>query len=418
MAHHARVRRVLLDEVQRIVETLAESLGRSVMVDDVDLDLIAGSRHFGDEDPYRISVVLARGAGPEASAYFRRFDLFSGDAPVRVPANPELGLHARICYPLRCAGTALGGLWLIDDGGPVDDERITAACTRLARVLHERRHSTALDEPLLTTLLQQLVRGVEPRRVLDLLRDEPFVDPSRRYQVAVTHPGDRAGGPARLGRLAQRDALLDRTVDHRVLTVEGFDVLVTAVRRAAPSATAAHVHAQTPEIGRPHDEAHVPAGLSDTGELQDLRALFVQAALAAFAAHHLDPPGGGSDVTRWADLGPLGPLLIAAERRSTTRTLTGLEDLLDADRSGTVAPTLTAYLRHGGDTTATAATLVVHRTTLRYRLDQIRAKTGLDLDDGRIRAAAQLMLLARDVRESGLLPFLATEDDRAARSSR
>ncbi|MEW1959546.1 helix-turn-helix domain-containing protein [Kineococcus sp. NPDC059986] len=380
------MRRALLDDVHRIVDDLAETLGRSVMLDDPDLALLAGSRHFGDEDPYRVSVVLARGASPEAVAWFRRFDLATAGGPVRVPGNEALGLRPRLCYPVRAHGTHLGALWLMDDGRPVDEDRVRDACLRLGRILADRGHTGTLDGPLVDALLVQLVRGVDPGHVLDLLRAERFVDAGRRHVVAVAHPG--GGARTSLEELAHRAARADQVVDHRIVAVEEFAVLVAAVRRSSP----------TPEL------ADVPGavGVSDVGEVEDLRELFVQAALAAFAGHHLHSGG----VTRWGDLGPLTAFLRAATEPVRTPSLARFEELLDADRAGTAGATVAAYLRHAGDTTATAAELVVHRTTLRYRLEQVEARTGLDLADGRVRAAVQLVLLARDVRVSGLVPFL------------
>ncbi|MEZ0166801.1 helix-turn-helix domain-containing protein [Kineococcus sp. LSe6-4] len=384
------MRRALLDDVHRIVDHLAETLGRSVMLDDPDLALLAGSRHFGDEDPYRVSVVLARGAGPEAVEWFRRFDLATADGPVRVPGHEALGLRPRLCYPVRCNGVHLGALWLMDDGRPLDEDLVRDACLRLGRILAERGHTGVLDEPLVDALLVQLVRGVDPDHVLDLLRAERFVDAGRRYEVTVAHPA-LTDGRTRLTDLAHRAARAERVVDHRVIAVEEFPVLVGAVRRSTPPADP--------------PEGPVALGTSDVGEVEDLRELFVQAALAAFAAHHLR--AGGS--TRWSDLGPLAAFLRAAAVPVRTPALARFEELLDADRAGTAGATVAAYLRHAGDTTATATELVVHRTTLRYRLEQVESRTGLDLADGRDRAAVQLALLARDVRVSGVAPFLRGE---------
>lgn len=382
----SRVRRALLDDVHRIVDHLAETLGRSVMLDDPDLALLAGSRHFGDEDPYRVSVVLARGASSEAVAWFRRFDLATAEGPVHVPGNDELGLRPRLCYPVRRNGAHLGALWLMDDGRPLDEALVRDACVRLGRLLAERGRAGGLDEPLVDALLVQLVRGVDPDHVLDLLRAERFVDAGRRHVVAVALPA--AGARSPLEELVHRAARADQLVDHRIVAVEEFAVLVAAVRRAGPA----------PEL------ADVPAavGVSDVGEVEDLRELFVQAALAAFAGHHLSSGG----VTRWADLGPLTAFLRVATAPVRNPALARFEELLETDRAGTAGATVAAYLRHAGDTTATAAELVVHRTTLRYRIEQVEARTGLDLSDGRVRAAVQLVLLARDVRVSGLAPFL------------
>jgi DNA-binding PucR family transcriptional regulator len=64
--------------------------------------------------------------------------------------------------------------------------------------------------------------------------------------------------------------------------------------------------------------------------------------------------------------------------------------------------TARVVLDHGGDVTAAAAVLHLHRTTLYYRLDRIEELTGVDLRDGRARTDLQLALwLAAYRRESG-----------------
>ena len=51
----------------------------------------------------------------------------------------------------------------------------------------------------------------------------------------------------------------------------------------------------------------------------------------------------------------------------------------DADRQADLVHTLGAYLDHGGNYDDTAATLHIHRSTLRYRLQRIRELSGHDL---------------------------------------
>lgn len=57
--------------------------------------------------------------------------------------------------------------------------------------------------------------------------------------------------------------------------------------------------------------------------------------------------------------------------------------LLDYDRqrSSDLVRTLFHYLDQGGRYEATANALIVHRNTLKYRLQRIRQITGLDLSD-------------------------------------
>ncbi|MCW2644428.1 MAG: transcriptional regulator [Pseudonocardiales bacterium] len=53
----------------------------------------------------------------------------------------------------------------------------------------------------------------------------------------------------------------------------------------------------------------------------------------------------------------------------------------DATRHSTLVETLAEYLDHGGNYDLTAEALVIHRSTLRYRLRRIRELTGFDLAD-------------------------------------
>lgn len=60
-----------------------------------------------------------------------------------------------------------------------------------------------------------------------------------------------------------------------------------------------------------------------------------------------------------------------------------LGPLLDYDRTknSDLVRTLSQYLECGGNYDETAAALIIHRSTLRYRLGRIKEITGLDLHD-------------------------------------
>ena len=53
----------------------------------------------------------------------------------------------------------------------------------------------------------------------------------------------------------------------------------------------------------------------------------------------------------------------------------------DTNRKADLVRTLTHYLNHGGNYASTAESLIVHRNTLKYRLQRIRQVTSLDLSD-------------------------------------
>jgi DNA-binding PucR family transcriptional regulator len=65
----------------------------------------------------------------------------------------------------------------------------------------------------------------------------------------------------------------------------------------------------------------------------------------------------------------------------------------DAQHSSDLVPTLSQYFECGGNYDATAQALVIHRSTLRYRLQRIREVSGLDL--GEVESRLNLHLATR-----------------------
>ena len=90
-------------EVQILVEELSEQLGRSVLVDDASLRLIAYSPVLGAEDEVRRTAILTR----ETPKALRELHFAQGIAtvtgPMRTAAQRELGLESRVCVSIRWA---------------------------------------------------------------------------------------------------------------------------------------------------------------------------------------------------------------------------------------------------------------------------------------------------------------------------
>ncbi|HMA37964.1 MAG TPA: helix-turn-helix domain-containing protein [Chloroflexia bacterium] len=126
-----------------------------------------------------------------------------------------------------------------------------------------------------------------------------------------------------------------------------------------------------------------------------------EAEQALWAAWHLF--GGG----RSCHYGALGiyrlllPLRTAYRHEMHTfyeEALGPLERTLEASRTSQPAKlleTLEAFLEHGGNHSATAAALYLHRNTLSYRLRRIAEVSGLDLDDPAVRFRTQVALCVR-----------------------
>jgi sugar diacid utilization regulator len=68
----------------------------------------------------------------------------------------------------------------------------------------------------------------------------------------------------------------------------------------------------------------------------------------------------------------------------------------DQGHRGAMLETLTRYLREGANLGATAAGLIIHRSTLRYRVARIEAISGRDLRDPDVRFNFELALRARE----------------------
>jgi sugar diacid utilization regulator len=94
--------------------------------------------------------------------------------------------------------------------------------------------------------------------------------------------------------------------------------------------------------------------------------------------------GGGQGVTQFEDLGVYQVLSelpdIGSVERFVRRWLGPLMDH-DAAKGSQLVATLSGYLESGGHYDTAADLLVVHRSTLKYRLQQIRTVTGYDLGD-------------------------------------
>jgi hypothetical protein len=136
-------------------------------------------------------------------------------------------------------------------------------------------------------------------------------------------------------------------------------------------------------------------GISNVHPLAEAYLALEEAKLAASGSRHMR--GGAS--TRYADLGADRLLLLLRRdapdelRDFVTATL---GHLLEHDRRSSVklAPTIEAYVRHGGRLRETAAALYVHRNTLAYRLERASELLGLDLRDPEARLAVELAFRA------------------------
>ncbi|HLI39182.1 MAG TPA: hypothetical protein VKV80_17870, partial [Streptosporangiaceae bacterium] len=169
---------------QGIVDRLADRLGRSVAIDDPSVRLLAASRHFGDEDPVRIRVMLSRQADRTLAEYAHSCGISRSEKPVRIPGRPEPGLRSRVCVPIRWSRQLLGFPWLIDPGTSLGEEEIGQAVTAAeaaSMVLYRR------------ALLHEHERGRQEALLRDLVSADPAARARAQDEIAGSGPMAAAG---------------------------------------------------------------------------------------------------------------------------------------------------------------------------------------------------------------------------------
>lgn len=201
-------------DVQDVLDSLADTLDRSLTLDAPEGVLLAHSIRGDDSDRARVSSILRRSVAPDVHAWqLRHVDLTDG-ALQRVPANPSLELSARRCLVVRAQDRCVALLWLLDDGRELsasDLDAVRREAGELARLLagRERRGAglrvvaTADDRPPVVVATED-----ELRRAVASAPAGTAVGVSDRGEP------DRAAGPAlvRQAVLAARLAADDPSV--------------------------------------------------------------------------------------------------------------------------------------------------------------------------------------------------------------
>ncbi len=371
-----------VEQVQEIVEALASRLRRSVAVDDHTLQLVAVSPDQGDSDPARVWSVLHRRTRPEDVDYAR---LRGTTEPTRVPARPDLGLHARMAIPIRYDGALLGFLWLIDAEDAITaDERedAVAAADALAVLLHQRLVVRDRDRALATHLLDLLLDAGPAERATaaaDLLR-HGFIDDDAHVGVLVAHADEGVDD-------------VRAAVHHACRPLPPTGRLVTATRRQATVLLAGRrpitgpLRATAEAVVSALPGARVGLGAPTQG-LGAAAAARRQAEVALTVAEGRgDKPG----VVAFAELGPYALLgQLPTDLVDNDLLPLGLFTLLRLGAGHELLHTLEVFLDCAGDKQRAAQVLTVHRSTLYHRLDRIEELSGLDLADGGDRLLAHL----------------------------
>lgn len=388
-----------LPELDDALQDLSETLGYRIALIDEAGKVVAYSIHESPEDRRRLFHLLTHSDSWPAPR--------TATAPYSIEELPEVGavLFIRLLDPQR----HIIGHLLLPAVAPGQEE-------------------TPLSAPLSAALeaTEQLAELLGARQQEEARRD------ARANRLAVTLVSGDAGERESAAEHLLRERLLSSAagycavalgVDPRVATALDNEKTSQAVARTLQfvreTSTATVVggtlknHLGVLVFPRPvvvprlsrilssPELSPVRAGVGSLSTLSEIHRSFQRAQLA-WRASWLAPADHGI-VAAWEQVGLDGTLARMPVEDFTLDDLPpSTRELLAAVDSPDLLDTLTAYLDTGGDAQRTALNLHIHRSTLYYRLDKLRAALSGDLHDGVFRRELHTGL--RIARLAGLVP--------------
>lgn len=400
--------------IQEQVDYFAELMGRSVAIDDVDINLVASSKHFGDADYIRVKAMLERTLDRETIDYLYSFGILeSYDPYTYIAPNPDLGVRERYCYPIRHQDQLLGFFWLL---GSVEAEEhaiaIKSAKELVAPLLgmSMAREKEFLDQE---TLARDLISDNPSRvsRAVSLLVRGGRLNVNEEYLVlCIVLESDKPSNMDRdfrqlahwLGRTTLGQEEDTRNAIHPLLVQLSNELLVILPSRYAVDGYMDLIFDRTVL-------SKVKIGIGSRANALDLQGSYLQ---ASTIAHILLTLPHFKSVSTWEELGIYGHLmtyLLERKKGMTCMPVTLKVNELYAHDEGLVE-TLETFLDRAGNVNDTAATLNIHRSTLYYRLAKIEEITKTDL-----RSGSDRLLLHLEVKLWRLVAHMHTPYDYALR---
>jgi purine catabolism regulator len=397
---HRVLSQLVLDggDLQQLAETMARLLGQSISIETERFDALAAfnvgaydeARRYtldkGRTDPRLVSALEARGILPQIRATLR---------PAAIGQMADVGLEMeRILAPIVVHGEIYGYLWIIADDRPLSDldrMAIESGATIAALIMLHREAvqdaEASLKGGLLAGLLEGVQRGSEGALIDGALRYGVDLDADYALLLAdmpLTERGRAAQWTRRINRLAESERW--RAV------VGGFAGQVAAVANAD-----APLEKMADSIRGALNGARVAISGVVCGAAGAVSA-YQQARDALIIARRLSLP---SPIVRFADLGYLHTLYRAGAESLASNPFVPALRALRCDDGADLFRTLEIYLDSGGSGVATAEALSIHRSTLNYRLDQLKARLRVRLDDAQTRTNLQIALKLLRLFEDG-----------------
>lgn len=360
MEIHARLTAVAVSDEGRdgIARAVHELTGLPVAIEDRYGNLRAWAGP-NQPDPY------PKDPAPRREALLRRAQ--AAGRPIR-----EGGTLVALAHP---QGDVLGVICLVDPGGSAGEHEVMAlehGATILAMELARVRSLAESELRIRRDLVDELLTGTDEESALaratalgyDLQRPHRVVvveghgrskDNDALFQAVRHAAREEPAGTLLVARGAQVVLLADHEADWESLR----QAVIRDLGGGTARITVGEQCSAVADFPRSYRQARLAMHLLQTAEWDDRAVRFDDLGVYRLLIGNESLDEVERFVERW-----IGPLLA-----------------YDTQRSADLVRTLTHYLDRGGNYEATAAALIVHRNTLKYRLQRIRQITGHDLSD-------------------------------------
>lgn len=388
--------------VQSIVDALAQSLDRAVLLDDSSLTPITHSRQIGELDDVRMYSLLQRGIRPDLKAKLYSLGIGTATEAFWTPALPEDGMMTRFCVPICSTDERFGYLWVLDPQHSLSDdgqELARRAGRDLQAVLDRRNAALRAEESSQQSLLAKLLdggTGEASEYLLQELQEKDIAQPDSRVSVFAFKPAFPEPSDPIERTMSLRLRLTATDPSHRWFALAGQPTAVLAVSRPEARVDVRRVSsAVVDEIDAAYGQRRAIGWSGDWLPISQAAQAFRNARLALALA---EIGACKKKLAAWTELGSWRTIAVLADSYSTHSAdlaelvHPGIVGMIEGGRDDLIH-TLDAYLTHGGDARKTAESLHLHRSTLYYRLEKITEEIGGDLRDGEVRF--ELMLAIR-----------------------
>jgi purine catabolism regulator len=405
---HGSLTRLVLDggSLQDVAQELCKLLQRPVEIDDLSFAVLAAAGSEHEIDDSRRNALREGRSAPMLLEHLRRTGVLSRLRTTFTPEriDPDESTHAygmtmaRILAPIVVARKIYGYVWIIAgrrELEPLDFHAIEHAATVAALILFRDQTGRQAEERAESRILSRLL--AEDARLDNTLREEAgrfrlrleaphaivVIDPGanevRAVELAARNAIRRAGLVAAMGERAGRVVVLAETPRAEAIG----DVCQRILTEALPlddsiSIGASPLHEDATTLYRAYEHA--------------LEAL---ALLPALGDDRRSASFDELGILHWLHAVPQDLLAENAFARSIQRLAEH-----DRARGAELLHTLEVFLECDGNSVRAAEKLIVHRHTLKYRLQRIEELCGVDLSDPLCKLNLRAALLSRRMRNA------------------